>query len=292
MQNLEHFLKKLTNGIEQDAQKTARLSCRPFGRKSNQQTWNMTILVHYSRNSISSKKPIPAGDFSSWLCQARDSLLGNEGMEVACEACVGCCSSSYFIHISPEEKETIRRIPANVIFAAPGQPKGHLLMGYDRDGLCPMLKGTNCAIYEHRPQTCRDYDCRVFAAAGIAAGGDEKAVINERVERWLFSYPTKLDCNEHQAVKAAAKFIREHACHFPGGRVPDNPSQLAVLAIKSYEVFIGLNGIENSKDESLCVKLAETIVEACKKFDNSMELNEKAPNHSLRDTQKTARPSS
>ena len=241
----------------------------------------MTKLLHHSHNLILPKEPIPAGDFSSWLRQDRDSLLGKGGMEVACGECVGCCISSYFIHIRPEEKAAISRIPANVLFAAPGQPKGHLLMGYDSAGLCPMLKAKNCVIYEHRPQTCRDYDCRIFAAAGIAAGDNEKAVINERVERWLFSYPTKLDCDEHQAVKTAATFIHEHACHFPGGRVPDNPSQLAVLAIKSYEVFIGLNGIDSIEGKSSCVELAEAIVKACRKFDKYMELNKKSPNHAL-----------
>lgn len=238
----------------------------------------MTKQAHPSHKLILSKEPIPAGDFSSWLRQARDSLLGKGGMEVACGECVGCCTSSYFIHIRPEEKAAISRIPANLLFAAPGQPKGHFLMGYDSAGLCPMFKATNCVIYEHRPHTCRDYDCRIFTAAGIAAGGNEKAVINERVERWLFSYPTKLDCDEHQAVKTAAAFIHEHAYHFPGGRVPDDPSQLAVLAIKSYEVFIGLNGIESIECKSSCGELAEAIVNACGKFDKCMELHKKAPN--------------
>lgn len=239
----------------------------------------MTKQVHHSCNSLLSKELIPAGDFSKWLRQVRNSLLGKGGMEVACGNCVGCCSSSYFIHIRPEEKEAIGRIPENVLFPAPGQPRGHLLMGYDSAGLCPMLKATNCAIYKHRPQTCRDYDCRVFAAAGIAAGGDEKAVINERSERWLFSYPTELDYEEHQAVKASAKFILEHACHFPGGRVTDNPSQLAVLAIKSYEVFIRLNRIESIEDGYSCVELAEAIVEGCRKFDKCVEFSKKSPNN-------------
>jgi Fe-S-cluster containining protein len=246
-------------------------SRRTFGRRRNLEL-GMTKQVHHSRSSALLEEPIHAGEFSSWLRQARDSMLGKEGMQVACGDCVGCCSSSYFIHIRPDEMEVISQIPGDILFPAPGQPKGHMLMGYDRAGLCPMLNGTKCEIYEHRPQTCRNYDCRIFAAAGIIAGGDEKAVINERVERWFFSYPTKLDCDEHEAVKAAAKFMRTHARHFPGGRVPDNPNQLAVLAIKSYEVFIGLSETGNVEDESLCVELAEAIVAACRKFDKRMEL--------------------
>ncbi|MFA6001077.1 MAG: hypothetical protein WC828_03075 [Thermoleophilia bacterium] len=44
----------------------------------------------------------------------------------------------------------------------------------DCDGCCPMLIDGGCSIYEHRPLTCRIYDSRVFAAAGIVAGGDDR----------------------------------------------------------------------------------------------------------------------
>jgi Fe-S-cluster containining protein len=73
-----------------------------------------------------------------------------------------------FIHISPEETRTIQRIPRELLFPAPGKPKGHVLMGYTDQGYCPMLVAGECSIYEDRPQTCRDYDCRVFAATGIS----------------------------------------------------------------------------------------------------------------------------
>ena len=73
-----------------------------------------------------------------------------------------------FIHIQPEETQTLQRIPRALLFPAPGLPKGHVLMGYCDKGQCPMLVDNQCSIYEHRPQTCRDYDCRVFAATGIS----------------------------------------------------------------------------------------------------------------------------
>ena len=100
-----------------------------------------------------------------------------------------------------------------------------------------MLAGGKCSIYEHRPQTCRNYDCRVFPAAGIEAGGAEKELINQRVRRWKFSYPTEQDHSDHVAVMAAARFLREKAELFPVGFVPGNAAQLAILAIKVYEVF-------------------------------------------------------
>jgi Fe-S-cluster containining protein len=184
---------------------------------------------------------LPAGDFSRWLRQTRDALRHRAAVEVACGECAGCCTSSYFIHINPEEAAALGRVRKELLVAAPGLPEGHVLLGYDSGGRCPMLAKGKCSIYEHRPQTCRSYDCRVFAAAGILAGGSDKAEINRRVRRWRFAYPTERDREEHRAVRAAASFIRDHAESFPGGRVPTDPSQLAVLAIKAYEVFLDLD---------------------------------------------------
>lgn len=106
-----------------------------------------------------------------------------------------------------------------------------------------MYSGDRCLIYQFRPCTCRSYDCRIFTAAGIDAGDDSKAQINQRVRRWKFSYLTSRDLDQHSAVLAAAKFMQERSGCFPAGMVPDNPTQLALLSIKVYEVFL------NRRDE-------------------------------------------
>ena len=36
-----------------------------------------------------------------------------------------------FIHILPEETQAIERIPAELLFPAPGAPEGHLVMGHN-----------------------------------------------------------------------------------------------------------------------------------------------------------------
>jgi hypothetical protein len=146
--------------------------------------------------------------------------------------------SSYFIPIRPQDRAAFAAIPADVLVIAPGQPSGHKMMGYREDGTCPMLNSGKCSVYEHRPQTCRDYDCRIFAAAGIDAGGADKVVINTRVRAWRFTYPTDEDRRVHEAVKAAAVFIREHRADFPGGRAPTAPTGIAVLALKVYGIFL------------------------------------------------------
>ncbi|HEX3044415.1 MAG TPA: YkgJ family cysteine cluster protein [Bacillota bacterium] len=207
---------------------------------------------------------LPAGCFSSWLRRTRIGLIKEREIDVACGACNACCKSSYFIHIRPEETKTLARIPKQILFPAPGLPKGNMVLGYDEKGCCPMLINDKCSIYEHRPQTCRNYDCRIFTAAGIAAG-DDKDLITQQIRRWKFSYPTKRDLNLHLAVQAAAKFLRDRADCFPGGAPPSNSSQLALIALQVYEVLLKYN--EASGETGLSdIEVAKAIMEANEKF--------------------------
>ncbi len=129
------------------------------------------------------------------------------------------------------------------------------------DGTCPMLCNNECTIYQSRPQTCRDYDCRVFAAAGLAAGGADKVVINRRVREWRFSYPAESDRRAHAAVKAAAAFIAAKRSSFPGQRVPTGPTGIAVLACETYAVFLE-PGIEERPD----TEVARLILATSREF--------------------------
>lgn len=132
-----------------------------------------------------------------------------------------------------------------------------------------MLVDGKCSIYEHRPITCRNYDCRIFPAAGIAAGEADKALINEQIQRWKFSYPTQKDRNQNSAVKAAAKFLQEHAECFPAGAAPSNPSQLAILAIKVYDVFLKyISESGKAKRKPSDLEIAKAIVAANEKFED------------------------
>jgi uncharacterized protein len=130
------------------------------------------------------------------------------------------------------------------------------------DGSCPMLKERKCSIYAQRPQTCRDYDCRIFAAAGIAAGGEDRSVINRRVSEWRFTYHTDGDLAAHAAVRLAAAFIKEKRDSFPG-RVPTAPTGIAVLAIKVYTVFLDPETLATNDQD-----IARAIIEASRAFDS------------------------
>ena len=57
--------------------------------------------------------------------------------------------------------------------------KGNVLIGYDENGFYPMFKDYTCSIYKFRPQTCRQYDCRVFPATGISEHSDKPKIIEQ-----------------------------------------------------------------------------------------------------------------
>jgi len=202
-------------------------------------------------------REIPAGFFSEWLEQTRSGMRDGRGAEVPCGDCRACCTSSYFIHIESDETEALTLV-GDESLPAPGRP-GHRVMGFDSEGVCPKMKTTGCSIYENRPRTCRIYDCRVFAAAGLDAGPG-KPRINERIFRWRFQYRDGADRERHEAVKSAAAFIRDHAALFPGRRIPTDPGQLALLALKVHEELLGAHkDLSDSELVARIVKRAQTF---------------------------------
>jgi len=182
---------------------------------------------------------LPAGDFSTWLGGTGRAIAGASDADVPCGTCTACCTSSQFVHIGPDETDTLARIPKALLFPAPLLPRGHVLLGYDERGHCPMLVENQCSIYEHRPRTCRAYDCRVFPAAGLTLDDDEsKGRIAAQVRRWDFGYPDDANRVEQEAVRAAAVFLDGRRDELPAGAVPTSATQLAVLAIEVHGVFL------------------------------------------------------
>ena len=181
---------------------------------------------------------LPAGVFSSWLDDIDAAIRGDAGSDVACGTCTACCTSSQFVHIAPDEHDALAHIPKALLFPAPRAPSGHVLMGYDERGHCPMLIDGACTIYEHRPRTCRTYDCRVFPATGVRIDEADKAAIAEQARRWRFAFPTDGDRMRHDAVQAAAAFLEANRSAFPDGAVPRSPTALAVLAIEIRDEFL------------------------------------------------------
>jgi Fe-S-cluster containining protein len=205
---------------------------------------------------------IDAGNFAQWLTAMLASLRGEAGTQVPCGDCVGCCVSSYHIALRPQDEHVVARVPAEHLLSAPNAPLGYRYMAYRDDGTCPMLLERRCSVYEHRPQTCRDYDCRVFTAAGIDSAGTGKRMINERIAAWRFSYATEKDRETHAAVQSAARFIVTHAARLPSVQFPTAPTGIAVLALKSYTVFLDAT---TPADDPM--QTAQAIIAASREFD-------------------------
>jgi Fe-S-cluster containining protein len=150
---------------------------------------------------------LPAGDFAEWLAGMQSALRGESDSDVPCGSCTACCTSSQFVHIEPDEADALAVIPAELLFPAPGQPPGHVLMGYDQDGNCPMFADGGCSIYEHRPRTCRVYDCRLFAALGRV--NDATPLIAQRIRSWEFAYADDASREQAEQIRAAGRLPTE-----------------------------------------------------------------------------------
>ena len=178
---------------------------------------------------MSDNGELPAGDFAAWLTAMQSALRGETDAEVPCGSCTACCTASQFVPIGPDETDTLAHVPTELLFPAPRQSKGHVVLPYDERGHCPMLIDGRCSIYEHRPRTCRTYDCRIFAATGLEVDAEapSKVEIAARVRRWRFAFPTDDDRRRHAAVRAAVRSVRATSV-----------TELAVRAIESHEGFL------------------------------------------------------
>lgn len=169
---------------------------------------------------------VVAGEIGAVL----DSLVGavgdGTGSDVPCGSCTACCRSSQFIDVGPDETDALAHIPAELLFPAPGRPPGHRVMGYDESGCCPMLRDDACSIYEHRPQACRVYDCRIFAVAGVEPV--DQPLVAVRVRRWRFTADSPTSTARAGAVRRAAISLAR-----PGR--PVGPTVIAVTAVEDHE---------------------------------------------------------
>ncbi len=175
-----------------------------------------------------------AGPFLVWLGEIGSAIEGRREADVACGGCTACCRSGQFVLVGPDETEALAHIPPALLFPAPHLP-GHHVLGYDADGCCPLLGPGGCTVYEHRPWTCRTYDCRIFAAAEVPC---DKPLVAERVTGWAFEHPTDADRTTHDAVRRAALWLEAHAGDLPERVRPPHPTALAVLAVQVHEVFL------------------------------------------------------
>jgi hypothetical protein len=180
---------------------------------------------------------LSAGRVAPWLEQMVVALRGAGETDVPCGECVACCSSRQFVHVEPDEHAALARIPEEVRFPAPGLPAGHVVLGYDDRGRCPMLGERGCTIYAHRPRACRVYDCRMFVATGVDPDHDQPAIVRQ-VRRWRFEPETADDTAVLVALRSVAAALDDPAS-YPGDRVPSRASQRAAIAVGLHELGRG-----------------------------------------------------
>jgi Fe-S-cluster containining protein len=206
----------------------------------------------------------PAGHFAAWVESMKRVLRNEAEADVPCDGCTGCCISSYAIALRPSDAVALAQVPARHLrLPIDG---GLAFMGYRDDGTCPMLEGNSCTIYRDRPRTCRDYDCRIYAATGLAPDGD-RPVIQSRVAEWQFEYCSHDERGQHQAMVRAARFIQDHAALFPAALKAHVASAAAVLAFKAWEEFTQEKG-DGSSDPSPD-SLIRRVLEAVRRFDEA-----------------------
>ena len=201
---------------------------------------------------------LPAGEFSDWLSGMIRAIQGDRegdregegGSDVPCGDCDACCRSGYFINLKPSDTDARRYIPAALLFDAPGMPPGHQVLGHDEAGRCPMLDSAGCKIYADRPHTCRTYDCRIFAATGIAESAAEKADVSARAGRWRFSYRDDESRALHQLLKTGTRVLVDLQQSDGASELPRTATQLALLAVQLHAHFLALAPLLARRDEA------------------------------------------
>jgi Fe-S-cluster containining protein len=179
----------------------------------------------------------------------RRALAEGTGSDVPCGGCTACCRAAQFVPVGPDEHDARAHIPADLLFDAPLLPPGHVLLGYDRAGHCPMLGDAGCTIYDHRPRACRTYDCRVFPAAGVGPD-DPTSPVARQAARWRFESAGAEDDAALAAVRAAARFLERHDELLDEGRPraagPPSPTRVAVRAVELAEAFLRRDVVDSS----------------------------------------------
>jgi len=105
-----------------------------------------------------------------------EALVNGQGT-VDCQTCHGCCRAGYSIGLSEDE--------ANVLPHT--RVEGFPVILPEADGKCPFLVDEVCTVYDKRPVSCRQYDCRDLARSGIllVERGPGETEINQSIKRFL-----------------------------------------------------------------------------------------------------------
>ena len=119
----------------------------------------------------------------------------------------------------------------------PARRRGHVLLGYDERGHCPMLIDGGCSIYEHRPAHLSHLRLPGLPGRRGRRPTTDKVVDRRAGRRWRFSFPPTTIERTHEAVRDAAVYLRTHRDELNPDTVPTNPTHVAVLAVEVHDLF-------------------------------------------------------
>ena len=90
--------------------------------------------------------------------------------ETLCTQCGLCCDGSLFADVELAGRKEAVRLEAMGIEIEEDESSGAQLLQP-----CTALRGRRCTIYEHRPQCCRTFECRLLQEVRRGAVGVEQA---------------------------------------------------------------------------------------------------------------------
>lgn len=198
---------------------------------------------------------IQAAPFSDWLKMTQKAISNSAEAKVPCGDCSACCTSAFFIAVRKDETITLGKIPEDLLNEIPGIPDLYYL-GFNELGHCHLLVDGLCSIYDHRPHSCRTFDCRVYTATGINLDKENNSPINIRINEWQFSYPTQNDRIQHENLLKAVSILKNNLDLDFSGPTSDNRRLFALYAIQNTDSTIkiwnekSLELLEISKSEN------------------------------------------
>lgn len=107
---------------------------------------------------------------SAIVDEARHSLEA----DVPCNGCTACCRGSE-VTVTEEEAERLGYENTRELY-------GRRVLAHQSDGACVFLENDRCGIHEQRPETCRVFDCRRMAIAGVLPA--TRPHVADRVKQW------------------------------------------------------------------------------------------------------------
>lgn len=81
---------------------------------------------------------------------------------VPCGSCNACCRvNGFVVDLHPEEGDDLSTYEWDLVWRSDKKEWSHALKRGEK-GECIYLKENRCSIYERRPATCRQFDCRNY----------------------------------------------------------------------------------------------------------------------------------